>query len=71
MVPAGRPQGEPHPPPTFTAEDLRDLGIGFVVTHRDRPRPAVEAYLATLDLPVLADDGTVVVRKVPEGTATN
>ncbi len=61
----GRRRGEPYPPPSFTAADLRRLGIGFVVTHRDRPRPAIEEYLATLDLPVLADDGTVVVRKVP------
>jgi hypothetical protein len=61
----GRPRGEPYPAPSFTAADLRRLGIGFVVTHRDRPRPAIEEYLATLELPVLADDGTVVVRKVP------
>lgn len=52
-------------PATFGAEELRRLGIGYVVYHRDRPRPAVHAYLAGLGLPVLADDGTVVVWKVP------
>jgi hypothetical protein len=50
---------------TFTADDLRSAGIGYVVYHRDRPRPAAEAYLADLRLPVLADDGTVLVWKVP------
>jgi hypothetical protein len=64
-VPAGRAPGEPHPPPTFGADDLRALGIGYVVYHRDRPRPAAFDYLNTLGLPVLADDGTVLVWKVP------
>jgi len=50
---------------TFTADDLRRAGIGYVVYHRDRPRPAAGAYLADLHLPVLADDGTVLVWKVP------
>jgi hypothetical protein len=50
---------------TFTAAELRSAGIGYVVYHRDRPRPAAEAYLADLHLPVLADDGTVLVWKVP------
>ena len=50
---------------TFTAADLRRSGIGYVVYHRDRPRPAVEAYLGELQMPVLADDGTVLVWKVP------
>lgn len=50
---------------TFTAEDLRRTGIGYVVYHRDDPRPAAAAYLSELRLPVLADDGTVLVWKVP------
>jgi hypothetical protein len=64
-LPAGRPTGEAHPPPTFTAADLRALGIGYVVYHRDRPRRAAFDYLGGLGLPVLADDGTVLVWKVP------
>ena len=64
-LPAGRPTGEPHPPPTFGAADLRALRIGYVVYHRDRPRPAAFEYLSRLGLPVLADDGTVIVWKVP------
>lgn len=51
----------------FGAEELRRLGIDFVVYHRDRPQPAALAYLESLRLPVLADDGIVVVWKVPEG----
>jgi hypothetical protein len=50
---------------TFTAADLRQMGIGFVVYHRDRPRPEAERYVASLGLPVMADDGTVLVWKVP------
>jgi hypothetical protein len=65
---AGREPGDPHPAPTFGAEDLRALGIGYVVYHRDRPRPAAYSYLAGLGLPVLADDGTVMVWKVPPGS---
>ena len=64
-VPAGRPPGQPHAPATFGAADLHALGIGYVAYHRDRPRPAALAYLAHLGLPVLADDGTVLVWKVP------
>jgi hypothetical protein len=64
-VPAGRPPGEPHPPATFTTADLRELGIGYVVYHRERPRPAAFDYLTRLQMPVLADDGTVMVWKVP------
>jgi hypothetical protein len=64
-LPAGRPPGEAHPPPTFRAADLEHLGIGYVVYHRDRPRPAAFDYLTRLGLPVLADDGTVIVWKVP------
>jgi hypothetical protein len=54
-----------HDPSTFDAEDLAELGIGYVVYHRDAPEPGALAYLRTLDLPVLADDGTVLVWKVP------
>lgn len=50
---------------TFTGDDLRRLRIGFVVYHRDRPMPDVLAYVESLGLPVIADDGTVVVWKVP------
>lgn len=50
--------------PTFDASDLRRQGIGYVVYHRDRPWPAAYAYLSGLGLPVLADDGTIVVWKV-------
>jgi hypothetical protein len=64
-VPAGRPPGEAHPPATFTAADLEALDIGYVVYHRDRPRPAAYDYLSGLGMPVLADDGTVLVWKVP------
>lgn len=62
-------QGEPgmQDPPTFGADDLRRLGIGFVVYHRDRPFPAALAHLGGLGLPVAADDGTVVVWRVPRG----
>lgn len=49
----------------FDAAELRRSGIGYVVYHRDRPRPAAEAYLGELRMPVLADDGTVLVWKVP------
>ena len=63
-VPAGRRPGEAHPPASFGADDLRALGIGYVVYHRDRPRPAAAAYIERLGLPVLADDGTVIVWKV-------
>jgi hypothetical protein len=53
-------------PARFTAADLCDLGIGFVVYHRDRPVPAAYRYVRRLGLPVLADDGTVVVWHVPD-----
>jgi hypothetical protein len=51
--------------PDFTAAALRGLGIGYVVYHRDRPEPDALDYLTGLDLPVLADDGTVIVWAVP------
>jgi hypothetical protein len=52
---------------TFGPSELRDLGIGFVVYHRDRPRPEVERYFEGLGMSTLADDGTVRVWKVPGG----
>lgn len=58
-------QDPPTAPATFTPADLRALGIGYVVYHRDRPRPWVKAYLAGLGMPVLADDGPVIIWKVP------
>jgi hypothetical protein len=63
-VPAGRAPGEAHPAASFTRADLQQLGIGYVVYHRDRPRPAAFDYLSRLQMPVLADDGTVIVWKV-------
>ena len=47
--------------PDFDAADLAALDIGFVVYHRDRPMPDVLRYIESLHLPVLADDGVVVV----------
>ena len=38
---------------TFDAGDLRDLGTGLVVYHRDRPQPRALDYLAGLGLPTL------------------
>lgn len=51
-------------PPAFDGVDLADLGIGYVVYHRDAPEPAVLRHLEGLGLPVLADDGSVIVWKV-------
>jgi hypothetical protein len=53
-----------HDRATFDAQDLVDLGIGFVVYHRDDPAPRLLAYVEALELPVLADDGTVIIWKV-------
>ena len=50
---------------TFSTDDLRRAGIGYVVYHRDRPREAALFHLSELRMPVLADDGTVLVWKVP------
>lgn len=52
---------------TFTAHDLRAMGIGWVVYHRDVPMPDALAYLQTLGLQGAADDGQVVVWRVPSG----
>jgi hypothetical protein len=59
-------QGEPgyHEVATFDGADLAALGISHVVYHRDRPHPEVLAHMDALGLPVLADDGTVVVWSV-------
>ena len=51
-------------PPSFRSDDLRRLGIGFVVYHRDRPQPRAFEYLKGLGLTTLDDDGTVVVWRV-------
>lgn len=58
--------GEPKfdDPPRFSAADLEELGIRYVVYHRDDPVPEALAYMRTLRLPVLADDGTVIIWKV-------
>ena len=58
-------EGDPRFMATFDAFDLRRAGIGYVVYHRNEGRPAAFAYLNGLHLPVLADDGTVLVWKVP------
>jgi hypothetical protein len=60
-------EGEPgfDDPARFTGDDLCRVGIGFVVYHRDRPVPEAFEYLKRLRLPVLADDGTVLVWHVP------
>jgi hypothetical protein len=58
-------EGDPTFMATFDAFDLRQAGIGYVVYHRNDGRPAALAYLSGLHLPVLADDGTVLVWKVP------
>lgn len=51
---------------SFDAADLRELGIGYVAYHREDPVPKALAYLQALDLPVLADDGMVIIWKVPD-----
>lgn len=53
-----------HDGATFRPEDLRRLGIGYVVYHRDRPQPRAFDYVSNLGLEVLADDGTVIAWKV-------
>lgn len=52
---------------SFTSADLAGVGIGFVVYHRDAPEPTLYDHLESLALPVLADDGTVIVWRVPSG----
>ena len=58
-------EGDPAFVPTFDVFDLHHAGIGYVVYHRNEGRPAALAYFSRLGLPVLADDGTVLVWKVP------
>ena len=50
---------------TFTTSDLRALGIGYVVYHRDQADALAYRYIARLGMPLLTDDGEVVVWKVP------
>jgi hypothetical protein len=52
-------------PVDFDREDLAALDIGFVVYHRNVPLPRARRYVEGLHLPVLADDGVVIVWKVP------
>lgn len=52
-------------PATFTPADLHALGIRFVVDHHEAAKPAVVSYLASLQLPVFAQDSSVTVWKVP------
>jgi hypothetical protein len=52
-------------PVTFGPQDLRNLGIGYVVGHRDLGQADVFSYMANLHMPVLADDGNTIVWKVP------
>ena len=56
-------------PASFGADDLSDLGIGYVVYHRSLREPRVYEHLDGLDLPVLADDGDTIVWKVPHTTS--
>jgi hypothetical protein len=60
-------QNDADPQPiTFGVNDLRSLGIGYVVAHRDTPMPRVFDYVQNFQLPVLADDGNTIVWKVSE-----
>jgi hypothetical protein len=49
----------------FGVRDLQELGIGYVVYHRDDPVPTALPHLRSLGLELLADDGTAIVWKVP------
>jgi hypothetical protein len=51
-------------PVTFGVANLKELGIGYVVAHRDEPQPDVFDYMQNLHMPVLADDGNTIVWKV-------
>jgi hypothetical protein len=53
-------------PATFTAADLRELGIRFVVYHNKHPMPAVREHVEGLRLPLFAEDDLIVVWKVPD-----
>jgi hypothetical protein len=57
-------------PAEFTAGDLHDLGISFVVYHRSDPAPRVLDYLKTLDLEPLAADDDVIAYRVPDPRAS-
>jgi hypothetical protein len=45
----------------FDRTDLVELGIGFIAYDRSDPAPRALSHVRSLDLPVLADDGTVIV----------
>ena len=45
--------------PSFGREDLRTLGISFVIYHAERPMPNVLAYIERLGLKKFATDGVV------------
>lgn len=49
----------------FGPNELRAMGIGFVVYHRSRPEPDVLMYVESLGLEKIADDGDTVVWHVP------
>lgn len=49
----------------FGPDELRAMGIGFVVYHRSRPEPEVLAYVESLNMERIADDGDIVVWHVP------
>ena len=54
--------------PVFKAPDLRAIGVSFVAYHRSRPYPEVLAYVESIGLEKLADDGETIVWRVPEGS---
>jgi hypothetical protein len=58
--------GEPgiDDPADFGRDDLQALGIEYVVYRRDDPVPAALEHIRSLHMPVLADDGNVIVWKV-------
>lgn len=51
--------------PSFDAEDLRRLGILFVVIHHESPAPAAADHFRGLGLTLFADDADVTVWRVP------
>ena len=57
--------------PVFTAADLRAIGVSFVAYHRSIPYPEALAYIETLGLEKLADDGETIVWQVPAPRPTS
>lgn len=49
----------------FGPDELRAMGIGFVVYHRSRPEPDVLTYVESLKLEKIADDGDTIAWHVP------